>query len=65
MIHLSKEKPKLGKLIRVFPSGKTQVLESNKPWPVLQKIKAKYIRLGYRKENLKVTYLDIDKKSKL
>ena len=32
-------KPTTGKLIQELPSGRTRVLEQNKPFPVLQKLK--------------------------
>ena len=62
MIHLAKEKPKNGKLIRIFSDGKVLVLESNKPFSELQLKKKVYIQMGYKANTLKVTYLDKDKK---
>ena len=62
MIRLKKEKPKNGKLIQVFPSGKTIILASNKPFSVLQQLKKSYIQKGYKADTLKVTYLNADKK---
>lgn len=58
----SKSKPKVGKLIQVLPSGNTVTLVSNLPFPMLQKKKKLFVQKGYKKESLKVTYLDKDKK---
>lgn len=49
-------KPTTGKLIQELPGGRTRVLEQNKPFPVLQKLKKEYIQHGYSKDSLKVTY---------
>lgn len=49
-------KPTTGKLIQRFPGGRVRILEQNKPFPVLQKLKKEYIQHGYSKESLKVTY---------
>ena len=62
MIRTIKEKPKVGRLIQVFPSGNFTVLASNKPFSQLQEIKKTYVQRGYKKESLKVTYLEKDKK---
>jgi hypothetical protein len=62
MIHLKKEKPKTGKLIQVLPGGTVVTLASNLPWPALQLKKKAYIQRGFKKETLKVTYLEEDRK---
>ena len=62
MIPLKKERPKVGKLVQLLRNGKRITLVDSKPFPVLQKAKAEYIRRGYRRETLLITYLDADKK---
>ena len=47
---------KLGKLVQILPSGKELVLYSNKPWGVLQQLKAEQVQRGIKKENLKLKY---------
>lgn len=49
-------KPTTGKLIQHLPGGGSRTLEQNKTFPVLQKLKKEYIRHGYSKESLKITY---------
>ena len=46
-----------GKLIQVMPSGNTVVLMDNQPWAMLQIEKRNRIRMGVKKETLKVTNL--------
>ena len=48
---------KLGKLVQILPSGKELVLYSNKPWGVLQQLKAEHVQRGIKKENLKLKYM--------
>jgi hypothetical protein len=52
---------KVGKLIYVKPSGNFEILEQNKPFPVLQKAKKRYIQHGYKPECLKITYFEPQK----
>lgn len=49
-------KPTIGKLIQKLPGGRTRILEQNKSFPVLQKLKKEYVQHGYSKDTLKVTY---------
>ena len=50
------KKAKVGRLIEVTTGQKAKVLESNKPFPVLQDLKKEYIQRGYMKSKLKITY---------
>lgn len=51
-----KTKPKVGKLILLIPGQPSKVLDSNKPFAILQNLKKTYIQFGHKKENLKITY---------
>lgn len=46
---------KVGKLIQVLPNS-VVILEQNLPFPMLAIKKKAYIRLGYKADNLKITY---------
>jgi len=50
------QKPKVGRLILLIPGHESRVLDSNKPFPILQNLKKTYIQFGHKKENLKITY---------
>jgi len=49
-------KPTVGRLIQVQPNGPAKVLAENKPFPALQELKKEYVRYGFNKDNLKITY---------
>jgi hypothetical protein len=49
-------KPTTGRLIYVLANGANHVLEFNKPFAILQRLKKEYVQKGYSKELLKITY---------
>jgi len=53
---MKQPKPTTGKLIQKLPGGRTRILEEGKTFPALQEIKKDYIRYGFKKCTLKITY---------
>lgn len=49
-------RPQTGKLIELLPHDKRRVLYENKPFALLQDLKKKLIKQGYKKNTLKITY---------
>ncbi len=56
IMYATNQKPTTGRLIYNYPSGRSEVLEANKPFALLQQLKKEYTLKGYTKENLKITY---------
>lgn len=57
-MNASKEKPKNGRLLRKYPSGKIETLAYDKPFSELQITKKKYRMMGVPVEQLIITYND-------
>jgi len=49
-------RPTTGKLIQLLPGGGRKILEQDKPFAILQELKKNYIRYGFNKDTLKITY---------
>jgi hypothetical protein len=54
---MQSQRPLVGQLLWILPSGKSHVLESGKPFAILQLLKKQYLQRGYKKEQLKITYI--------
>jgi hypothetical protein len=49
-------KPDNGRLWRIYPGGKRELLAEDKPFPLLQLLKKQHVNGGTPKNQLKITY---------